>query len=60
MKIRVTDDAALDLEQIKAYIGREDGAAAERVIEQVRATIEVLGRWPWLAASAEFCLAMPL
>ena len=46
MKIRVTDDAADDLENIKAYIAREDGAAADRVIEQIRATIAVLARWP--------------
>lgn len=46
MKIRVTNDAASDLETIKAYIADDDGAAAERVVEQIRATIGVLARWP--------------
>ena len=48
MNIRVTDDAADDLENIKARVAREDGAAAERVVEQIRSTIRVLGELPHL------------
>ena len=47
MNIRVTDDAANDLENIKARIARDDGAA-ERVVEQIRSTIRVLGELPHL------------
>jgi len=47
MNIRVTDDAADDLENIKARIARDDGAA-ERVVEQIRSTIRVLGELPHL------------
>lgn len=48
MKVRVTLDAADDLENIKGYIGREDGVAAERVVEQIRGIIGVLAEWPHL------------
>ena len=48
MKIRVTEDAADDLENIETRIARDDGAAAERIIEQIRATIRVLGELPHL------------
>jgi toxin ParE1/3/4 len=48
MNIRVTEDAADDLENIKARIAIDDGAAAERVIEQIRSTIRVLGELPHL------------
>ena len=48
MNIRVTEDAADDVENIKARITRDDGAAAERVVEQIRATIRVLGELPHL------------
>ena len=46
MNIRVTEDAADDLENIKARIARDDGAIAERIVEQIRATIRVLGELP--------------
>ena len=36
MNIRVPEDAADDLENLKARIAIDDGAAAERVIEQIR------------------------
>jgi succinate dehydrogenase / fumarate reductase flavoprotein subunit len=48
MNIRVTEDAADDLENIKARIARDDGVAAERVVEQIRATIRVLADLPHL------------
>jgi len=48
MNIRVTEDAADDLENIKARIAIDDGAAAERVIEQIKSTIRVLGELPHL------------
>ena len=48
MNVRVTDDAAGDFENIKGYIGREDGAAAERVLEQIRGMINLLAEWPHL------------
>jgi toxin ParE1/3/4 len=48
MNIRVTEDAADDLENIKARIARDDAAAAERVVEQIRATIRVLAELPHL------------
>lgn len=48
MNIRVTEDAADDLENIKARIARDDGAAAERFVEQIRATIRMLGERPRL------------
>lgn len=48
MNIRVTEDAADDLDNIKARIARDDGAAAERMVEQVRTTIRVLGELPHL------------
>jgi toxin ParE1/3/4 len=48
MNIRVTEDAADDLENIKARIARDDGVAAERIVEQIRATIRVLGELPRL------------
>jgi toxin ParE1/3/4 len=48
MNVRVTEDAAGDLETIKAYIGREDGVAAERVLAQIGGMIRLLGEWPHL------------
>ena len=48
MNIRVTEDAADDLENMKERIARDDGAAAERVIEQIQGTIRVLGERPHL------------
>jgi plasmid stabilization system protein ParE len=48
MNIRVTEDAADDLENLRARIGIDDGAAAERVIEQIRSTIRLLGELPHL------------
>jgi toxin ParE1/3/4 len=43
MNIRVTEDAADDLENIQERIARDDRAAAERILEQIRATIRMLG-----------------
>jgi len=48
MNIRVTEDAADDLENIKARIAHDDVAAAERVVEQIRSTMRVLGELPHL------------
>ena len=48
MNIRVTEDAAGDLESIIAYIGREDGVAGERMITQIRGAIQLLAEWPHL------------
>src|ERR1700680_4106089 len=48
MNIRVTEDAEDDLENIKARIARDDGVTAERVVDQIRATIRVLGELPHL------------
>ena len=48
MNIRVTEDAADDLDNIKARIARDDSAAAERVLEQIHATIRVLCKLPQL------------
>ena len=46
MIVRVTDDAADDLQGIKAFIEERDAAAADRVMEQIRRSIEMLGQWP--------------
>jgi toxin ParE1/3/4 len=46
--VRKSVDAAGDLENIKAYIGREDGVAAARVVEQIRGIIRLLAEWPHL------------
>ena len=48
MIVRVTEDAANDLENIKERIARDDGAAAERVVEQIRSTMRLLGELPHL------------
>jgi toxin ParE1/3/4 len=48
MNVRVTEDAADDLENIKARIARDDGVAADRVVEQIGATIRMLAELPHL------------
>ncbi len=48
MNIRVTEDAASDLESIKTYIGREHGVVAERVVDHIRGMIRLLADWPQL------------
>jgi plasmid stabilization system protein ParE len=48
MNVRVTEDAAGDLENIQAYIGREDGVAAERVLGQIQWMIRLLAEWQHL------------
>jgi len=48
MRIRVTKDAADDLEHIKSRIEQGDGAAADRVMQQVRSTIRMLAELPHL------------
>jgi len=48
MNIRVTEDAAGDLENMQAYIGRSDGVAAERVLDHIRGMIKLLAEWPHL------------
>jgi toxin ParE1/3/4 len=45
MRVRVTDDAAADLRQIKAFISENDAIAADRVIERIR-TATLLGILP--------------
>ena len=46
MKVRVTDDAAADLRQIKAFISEDDAIAAKRVIERIRKTLTLLAMLP--------------
>jgi plasmid stabilization system protein ParE len=46
MRVRVTDDAKADLRLIKAFISERNVIAADRVIEQIRITIRLLGEWP--------------
>ena len=46
MRVRVTDDAVADLRQIKAFISEDDAVAADRVIERVRKTVELLAILP--------------
>jgi plasmid stabilization system protein ParE len=48
MNIRVTEDAAGDLEKIKSFVGQADGVAAERVVEHIRGMIRLLAEWPHL------------
>ena len=48
MNIRVTEDAANDLENIKAYIGRDDEVVAQRVLDHIRGMIKLLAEWPHL------------
>jgi plasmid stabilization system protein ParE len=48
MNVRVTEDAAGDLENIKTYIGRKDEVACERVVEQIAGMIGLLAEWPHL------------
>lgn len=46
MKVRVTDDAAADLRQIKAFISEDNAIAADRVIERIRKTLTLLAMLP--------------
>lgn len=46
MRVRVTDDAAADLRQIKAFISEDDAIAADRVIERIRKTLTLLAILP--------------
>ena len=46
MKVRVTDDAAADLRQIKEFIGEDNANAADRVIECIRKTLTLLAILP--------------
>jgi toxin ParE1/3/4 len=46
MNVRVTEDAAGDLENIQAYIGRDDGVVAQRVLDHIRGMIRLLAEWP--------------
>jgi toxin ParE1/3/4 len=46
MTLRVTDAAASDLDRIKQYIAREDGVAAERLVDHTRRVLRLLRDWP--------------
>jgi toxin ParE1/3/4 len=46
MRARVTDDAAADLRQIKAFISEDDAIAADRVIDRIRKTAALLAILP--------------
>jgi plasmid stabilization system protein ParE len=48
MIIRVTEDAADDLEHIQSHIAQGDGAAADRVMQQILSTIHMLAEHPHL------------
>jgi len=48
MKVRVTDDAKADLQQIKAYISERNAIAAEGVIDRIRKTLTLLAVLPRL------------
>jgi plasmid stabilization system protein ParE len=43
MNIRATQDAADDLESIKARVARDDAGAAERIVEQIWASYRTWG-----------------
>jgi plasmid stabilization system protein ParE len=45
MNMRVTEDAADDLENIKARNACDASAGAERVVEQIRTAFRVLGQF---------------
>ncbi len=46
MKVRVTDDAAVDLRHIRTFISEDDAVAADRVIERIRKTVTLLAILP--------------
>ena len=48
MRVRVTDDAKVDLRQIKAYISERNAVAAEGVIDRIRKTLVLLAVLPRL------------
>ena len=48
MQIRWSAGAATDLEDIAAYIGRDNPTAAERVTRSIYDGLQVLGRFPYL------------
>lgn len=47
MNVRLTDDAAHDLESIKAWIAKDNLGAAKQTIERIRKTIRLLSEWPY-------------
>ena len=48
MKVRVTDDAKVDLRQIKAFISERNAIAADRVMDRIRKTLTLLAVLPRL------------
>ena len=48
MKVRVTDDAKSDLQQIETFIDQRNSIAAEGVIDRIRKTITLLAVLPRL------------
>jgi len=48
MRVRVTDDAKTDLQQIKAFISERNSIAAEGVIDRIRKTLTLLAVLPRL------------
>lgn len=48
MKVRYTETALADIDEILAYIAAENPIAADRVASQVEHTIGLIGRFPEL------------
>jgi len=46
MRVRLTNDAADDLRDIRSRIMRDDSAAAARVMRQIRSIIRIPGEYP--------------
>jgi addiction module RelE/StbE family toxin len=53
MKVRFTEPAAADLEEIYNYLYERNPPAAERVKNRIRADAEKLGQNPYMARSTE-------
>ena len=48
MKVRYTDTALAEIDEIFSYIAKDNPAAADRVIGYVEHTIELIGKFPIL------------
>lgn len=59
MKVRVTDDATVDLRQIKAFISERNAIAAEGVIDRIRKTLTLLALLPRLGHPGLVPRALP-
>lgn len=46
MRVRLTPEAGADLEEISAYISRDNPAAARAVIQDIEDAFETLSRYP--------------